>query len=182
MTKKLQQKLIMMALLFGGVLFVYYHFLFTPLVQKYKDSYVKLEESQRKLTEMRLRALELPRLRVEMKELEQEVVELERRLPKDREIPDLLRTLTKIAQHYQLKVTNISPGAILTQANYNEVPFQITLQGTYHSLGGFLTELGQESRIFSERNMNLNAAVVTKENPSTVNATFTLIAYTFKGK
>jgi len=182
MTKKMQQKLIMMALFLAGSLFVYRNFLLTPLVLKYKDSRTRLEESQRKLTEMRKRALELPRLQAEMKQLEQEVVELERRLPKDREIPDLLRTLTKIAQHYQLKVTNISPGAIGTQANYYEVPFQITLQGTFHSLGGFLTELGQASRIFSERNMNLNEIVATKENTSTVNATFTLIAYTFKGK
>jgi type IV pilus assembly protein PilO len=181
MTKKMQQKIIVMVLFFGGALYVYHQYLYMPLQQKYKDAFTQLEEKQRKLVEMRRRAVELPRLQAEMKDLEQEVSELEKRLPKDKEIPDLLRTLTRMAQRYQLKVVNISPLAVSAQANYNEVPFQITLQGTYHSLANFLAQIGQESRIFSERNLTLSANQGNKENPATINATFTLVAYTFKG-
>lgn len=181
MTKKMQQNLIMVALVFFGTIFVYYKYLYSPLVNKYKEMYTKVEQTEKRLNEIKRRALELPRLQAEMKQLEMEVALLEKRLPKDKEIPELLRTLTKTAQRYQLKVISISPGGVTPQANYNEVPFQITLQGTYHAFACFLSELGQESRILSERNLSMTANAGTKESPATINANFTLIAYTFKG-
>jgi Tfp pilus assembly protein PilO len=68
-----------------------------------------------------------------------------------------------------------------SQSSYNEVPFQITLSGTYHSLAHFLADLGQESRIISEKNINFTPESSGKDYSTTINAGFVLIAYTFKG-
>ena len=181
MTKKTQQNLIALTIAVACIVFVYYKYLLAPLDVKYADSYQKLLATESRLAETKRRAMELPQLRAEMLQLQMAVADLEKRLPKDKEIPELLRTLTKTAQHFQLKILNISPGPVTAKANYNEVPFQITAQGTYHSLANFFAELGQRSRILSERNLTITGNPSTKESGTTVNANFTLIAYTYKG-
>jgi len=184
MTKQLQQNLIALAIFFVALCFVYYKYLVTPLKLKFNDSLQQRQQTEERLNEMKRRAMELPKLQAEMKLLEEEVSSLEKLLPKDKEIPNLLRIVTKTAQRYQLKIVNFSPVGMSAQANYNEVPFQMTVQGTYHGLAHFLSELGQESRILSARDIVLSTGQQTAQkggDPVTINASFTLVAYTFKG-
>lgn len=180
MSKKMQQNIILFIIVASGLAYVYYNYLYVPLNQKYEDSVQRLEKTEKRLNEMKRRALELPKLLAEMKMLEQEVADLESLLPKEKEIPDLLRTVTRVAQKHQLRLSAISPDKISAQPNYNELPFQLTVQGTYHNVARFLAEIGQETRILTTRNLNFTAAQGTKENPVTANVTFTLSAYTFK--
>jgi type IV pilus assembly protein PilO len=181
MDKSTQQNLIALLIGFIVVVFLYYKFLIVPLDNKYADSIDNLKQAQGRLTDMKRRALELPKLQSEMKQLESEVSDLEKRLPKDKEIPGLLRTITKTGQRFQLRINTITPGAIVNAATYNEVPFQISAQGTYHNIANFFSEIGQDSRILSIKDVNYTALAPTKDNANTVNIIFTLIAYTFKG-
>lgn len=182
MSKKMQQNLIVLAVTFIALVFVYFNYLIAPMKQKYAATSQKLEQTEARLAEMKKRAMELPRLQAEMAMLEQEVEDLGKRLPKDKELPALLKTVTKIAQKYRLKVSNITPQAGASQPNYNEVPFQITLTGTFHSFAHFLADIGQQSRILSEKNVMFNGASSgAKDYSVTINANFTLLAYTFKG-
>ncbi|MHB9155784.1 MAG: type IV pilus inner membrane component PilO [Endomicrobiales bacterium] len=181
MTKKMQKDLLMLAILIIGGVFAYYKYLMGPLKENYRASLDTLKQTETRLSEMKRRAIELPKLQAEMTLLEQEVASLEQLLPKDKEIPGLLRTITKTAHRHQLRITNITPSGVIPLNNYNEVPFQITMQGNYHSLAKFLTELGQESRILSARNILFGAGSTTKETGTLININFTLVAYTFKG-
>jgi type IV pilus assembly protein PilO len=181
MTKKLKQNLAAVIGMFAALVFVYFNYMLGPLEAKHKESLKKLDDMQAKLVEMKKRALELPLLQAEMVILEQEVSDLEKSLPKDKEIPDLLRIVTKTAQDFQLNITNFSPGNVVPKENYNEVQFNITLTGSYHALALFLAEMGQKPRIFSARNINFIAVPRTKEGGNTVSVTFMFIAYTFKG-
>lgn len=181
MTKQMQQNLIAMVIFLGMTIFVYFKYLISPMEIKYKETVDKLKQTNSKLTEMKRRAQELPKLQMEMKLLKEEVAVLEKRLPKEKGIQDLLRTITKTAQEYDLSVSNFAPGRIVTKANYNEIPFTINLKGSFHRLAQFLTDLGQESRILSARKLNLSANSGTKDSNITINANFEIIAYTFKG-
>jgi len=181
MTKNIQNNLAILLALIVGLSFVYFNYMLAPLNARYKDNLSKLQTVESKLAETKHKAMELPKLQLGMKNLENEVADLEQLLPREKEIPGLLRTVTKTAQKYQLKISNITPGNITAQTNYNEIPFQMTIQGTYHSLAYFLNEIGQESRILSVKNINFTGSTPTKENNNTITVTCTLIAYTFKG-
>lgn len=181
MDKNTRQNIVALIIGFVLAVFFYYKFLIVPLDKKYSDSVDNLKQTQARLGDMKRRALELPKLQSEMKLLESEVSALEKRLPKDKEIPGLLRTITKTGQHFQIKIISIAPSAVVTALNYNEVPFQISAQGTYHNLANFFAEIGQDSRILSIKDVTYNVFSPTKDNPSTVSVTFGLIAYTFKG-
>lgn len=181
MTKNIQNNLIILVLLIAGLSFGYFNYLLTPLNAKYKANLSKLQAVESKLADTKRKALELPKLQLGMKYLELEVADLEKLLPKEKELPGLIRIVTKTASKYQLKITNITPGTVIVQPNYNEIPFQMSIQGTYHSLAYFLNEIGQESRILSVKNIMFTGVASSKENSNTINVNCTLVAYTFKG-
>ncbi|MFH1368253.1 MAG: type 4a pilus biogenesis protein PilO [Elusimicrobiota bacterium] len=182
MSKKMQQNLIVLGVCFIAMIFIYYSYLLSPLRKKYADEEKKLADIQLRISEMSQRALELPKLQAEMTFLQQEVEDLGKMLPKDKDVPVLLKTITKISQKYRLKVSNISPQSVVSLANYNEIPFLLTLTGTYHSLAQFLAEIGQESRILNSKNVAFSASGDTSKGAkTTISVNFTLMAYTFKG-
>ena len=179
----MQQNIIFMVLILGGMLFVYVRLLMTPLNQKYSETRTRLEQTESKLAEMRQRALALPRLQADMKYLEAEVADLEKLLPKEKEVPGLLRTVTKAALSQGIRIVQFNPGAVVSQTNYSELPYQMTVSGNYHSVARFLTDIGQSSRLLSTKNIvfSFMTGGNTKDTPHTISVTFTLVAYTFKG-
>lgn len=181
MTKQMIQNIVVMVLFLVLIAYAGNRYLLGPQKQRYNEAWTKLDQTQKKLAEMKQRALELPRLQADMKILEQEVAELEKLLPREKEIPQLLRSMTKTAQQYQLKITQITPQAVVAQANYNELPFLISVQGTYHSLGFFLADMGQGGRLMSSRNLTIAPLGSSKNGSASITATFVLVAYTFKG-
>jgi type IV pilus assembly protein PilO len=181
MTKNIQKNLAILIVLIGGLSFVYINYLLSPLNAKYKEKLNKLQTVESKLADTKRKAMELPKLQISMKNLENEVADLEQLLPREKEVPGLIRIVTKTAQKYQLKISNITPGGSAAQANYNEIPFQMTITGTYHSLAYFLNEIGQEARILSVKNINFTGMTPNKENSSTISVTCVLVAYTFRG-
>lgn len=181
MTKQVIQNIIVILLFIVLIAYAGNRFLLGPQKVKYNEAWTTLDQTQKKLAEMQQRALDLPRLRAERELLNREVAELEKLLPLEKEIPQLLRSMTKTAQQYQLKITQITPQAVVPQANYNELPFLISVQGTYHSLGLFLADMGQGGRLMSSRNLTIAPIDSTKNGPASISATFVLVAYTFKG-
>jgi type IV pilus assembly protein PilO len=180
MTKKMQQNIIFLVIVAFGLGYVYFKYLLSPLQQKQTDALAQLQKQESKLTEMKRRALELPKLQAEMQMLQDEVAGLEKLLPKDKEVSELLRTVTKTAHNYHLSIMSITPQPLISQSNYNEIPFQMTVLGNYHAIANFLAEIGQDSRILSSRNINFTSMPATKDNLATVSANFVLVAYTFK--
>jgi type IV pilus assembly protein PilO len=181
MTKKMQQNIIFMALIAFGMFYIYSKLLIGPLDKQYKIAQDSLAQSEQKLTDMKRRALELPRLQAEMAYLEDEVKDLEKLLPKDKDVPQLIRMITKTAQHYKIDIKTIAPATMNQMPNYTEYPFHISMQCSYSSLAHFFSELAQDERILNFRDVNFSGQAPTKEDPDTISVTFTLVAFTFKG-
>jgi type IV pilus assembly protein PilO len=181
MNKQIQQ-LVVMVILLGLCIFLFVNFLVQPKNTEIEQAKQKRLETRARLVEMQQRALELPKLEAEMQVLKFEVEGLEKQLPRDAEIPELIRMITRTAQKYSIKVTNIAPPVKpVEQPNYNELPFEITLQGSYHALANFLADLGSEARILNARNVKMSVQSQSKDSSNTINVNFTLVAFTFRG-
>jgi type IV pilus assembly protein PilO len=179
MTKEMKQNLMAVGIFIVIVLVVYFKYLINPINKKYAEADEQLSKVESKIVAMKQRARELPKLQREMKLLEAEVTELEKRLPKEKGIQQLLRLVTKDAQAYKINILTFTPNEAAEKANYTEIPFRISVRGSYHSLAQFFADLGQESRIISARNLTMTADSTTKND--TVTASFTIVAYMFKG-
>ena len=180
MTKKLQQNLIALVIFFAMATFGFYNYLWTPLDKKCTEAETKFSQVEKKLASTKRRAQELPKLQAEMQYLKREVSQLEKFLPEDKEIPGLIRIITKKAQGYQLQLASLNPRPIVAMQHYNEVPFQISLRGRYHSLARFFTDIGQTSRLLSVRDVSYTAYKGSVKDPQTITTNFTFVAYTYR--
>ena len=150
-----------------------------PLQQEITKKKAEKQDLEQRLADAQRRAQQLDRIRAEMDSLQVEVVELEKQLPKDRELPGLLRVFTHRAESFGLALSTFSPRKPVSKGTYEEAPYDIAVTTSFHSLGRFLTAMGKGERLFATRNLVLNSASSKTDPSKTVNATFTLIAFKY---
>ncbi|MDI6756807.1 MAG: type 4a pilus biogenesis protein PilO [Endomicrobiia bacterium] len=186
MNKKQQQDLIALGIAIVGVIYVLQSYVIAPMNSNIKKEAGQLDQLTAEIRTLKAQSFELPRIKKSLEYLKLEVEELEKYLPKERELPGLLRSISRIASNFQVKVVNISAASASEQQKYTEHVFNISAQGNYHSIARFLNEISQSGRIISARNLVfssiLSAPPSTGERVgNTVNVTFQLVAYTYKG-
>jgi type IV pilus assembly protein PilO len=175
-----QQKL-MLVILGGLVFFIFYKYAYAPLGLKLKKVENEVVTKQAKLRVTRERAGRLDQLRTDYKLLEVKVEEAEKKLPREKEIPGLLREITDAGREFKIDVSNLQPRTQEPQQYYICHPFGMTLETNYHNLAYFVTEIGQLERIFHIRNLSLKAMLDDKgEKLKGISASFELYTYTFK--
>jgi len=178
MLSRTNQQFIIIVLIFAVCAFAYYVYLLEPLDRKYYDSASTFKQMESRLSDFRMRVQELPKIKAQTDSLLAEVNELGKLLPKEEEIPALLRAITNKAQKYGLQLDSLAPAKLTPQQNYKEIPFQVNLRGRYNSVGSFLADIGQESRIIGARDLNMIYSVSgNKNDQSNITADFTLLSY-----
>ncbi|HCJ66434.1 MAG TPA: hypothetical protein DHV62_03685 [Elusimicrobia bacterium] len=161
-----------------ALIYVFYSYLWRPLGVKTKTVEKKITELKGKVQLARTNTQELERIKKEMESLTTELKEIESYLPKKKEIPSLLRNLTRMAEKYQVNITNLAPQSPNQRDYFVELPFSIQSVTNYHGLATFLTALAQSERIINTVNLRLTGQLGSEEK--TISATFNLITYTFK--
>jgi len=178
--KKEQQIYVAIGLGFVFFIFVYFVFLLGSINKSISLKIKKIEEKKNLLVSIKKEAAAIDELRMKSEVLQKEVTDLQTRLPKSKDIPGLLRTLTENAQRFGIKISNIQPGQLVSQKEYDELIYTLTIASNFHNLGHFLAEMGQEKRIFSFRNLKLNVQSGTDKN-ITVNGTVDMVTYIGRG-
>lgn len=176
--KKEQQMLVIIGV--GIIFFIYsfFKFIFIPTNIKISQMKKSISEKTAKLEEARLLAENLPKLQQETKMLELEIVELEKKIPKQTDLPSLIKIISRQAQNYGIKINSLVPQVIDSSSpQYKEIPFSISFSGNFHSLGQLLTELAQGERIIASRDLSLTYSNV---KDYTVNGTCIIYAFSLK--
>jgi type IV pilus assembly protein PilO len=96
------------------------------------------DTQQTELVRLRAMALELTRMRREAAELERRLEAAREKLPSEREIPALYRTLSDAAVQAGLAVALFQPREPRVHDFYTEIPVALVAQGGYHELGDFI--------------------------------------------
>lgn len=162
-----------------AIAYGYWNFVYKPLGQSIATEKKNVADLNARLGAARSRAGQLNAIQAEMQSLQVDVAQLERQLPKNRELPSLIRVFTHRAESYGLAMASFAPQKPVAKGLYDEVPYQISLASSYHSLGHFLTAMGKGERLFAARNLALQSAASKTDPSKTVTATFTLIAFKY---
>jgi type IV pilus assembly protein PilO len=162
-----------------AVIYIYWSFVYSPLEKTMVVARKNVEDLTDKLVKAKARAGQLAKIQSEMASLQLDVAQLEKQLPKDRELPSLIRVFTHRAEAYGLTLASFAPGKPVPKGLYDEIPYTVSLSASFHSLGHFLTAMGKGERLFAARNLALSPAGQSKDMSKTVNATFTLIAFKY---
>ena len=89
----------------------------------------------------------LPALRQQMVDMEAQFGALLRQLPSDTEVPGLLEDITSTGIGAGLEVDSINLQPEIQREYYIELPIQISVRGSYHELGGFVSGVAGLPRI-----------------------------------
>ncbi len=100
----------------------------------------------------------LDSIRAEAAEIEAARVVLSRRLPGDTELPSLIVELQRVANAAALDFGAVQVSDVVSMSGYSEVPFTLTVSGTFYSFIDYLYRLEKMTREVVVDSFTLNAA------------------------
>lgn len=156
---------------------LYFNFVHRPASVELLDLEDRVEhlETQNQLAETRVGNLQ--RMRDELSESERQLNALERLVPEGSEVPEIYEAIASETQTLNLRLLNIEPltpspadsaGTLLRQE------WQMVVEGTYHGIGEFLTNVAGFDRIVRPRVTEVVPAGTSAGGRQLVQATFSL--------
>ena len=100
-------------------------------------------------------AANLDAYKAQLEEMERSFGAMLQKLPEDLQIDTLIIDISQAGLRSGLEFDLIKPGAQVPQEFYVELPINITVVGTYHEFGDFVSGLSELNRIVSVHNVNL---------------------------
>jgi type IV pilus assembly protein PilO len=113
----------------------------------YADAKTKEEKLRETYLNKKALALNLPAYKQQMEEMQQTFGTLVRQLPNTTEIPDLLVDITQAGLGRGLEFVLFKPENEIPKEFYAEKPISIKVNGTYHELAQFVSDVAALPRI-----------------------------------
>lgn len=170
-------KMVGIIALCGAILGAGYWFMIRGEVAQYHV--LKLQQHTLKQTFMQKKglAVNLPAYVEQMKEMKQTFGVMLQQLPNGSEVPDLLVDISQAALGRGLKIVTFAPQAEKPVNFYAEDPIQITVKGSYHELGEFVSDLSALPRI-----VTVDDIQISQISGKADELTMALIAKTYRYK
>lgn len=161
---------------------ILFYFLF---FQPKTDTFNRLNKNETELvTKVRKdkkRANNLNKAREDFEKTEAKFLETADMLPKDKEIPELLKNISALGQNAGLDFLVFSPGKDIPKDFYAEIPLTINVNGPYHNMGYFLDQVSKLNRIVSVSNIKM-ASPKKVAGEMLLSSSCTLVTYRFTNK
>lgn len=154
-----------------------YFLLLSPIEARLGALRAQASSLERELVQSRAIVENLARYQREVADLEARLDVVKNRLPTEKEMPGLYRTLSDAGTDARLDVSLFQPRDPVTRDYYNEIPITITAEGTYHEVGGFLERVARLPRVVNVADVRLSALAKQK---SPLRAELTLATYTYR--
>ncbi len=111
----------------------------------------------KQLQEVKVKAADLAKFEKEMAEAEVQFLETAALLPKEKEIPKLLKDISALGQNAGLDFLTFKPLADIPKDFYAEIPISINVRGPYHNMGFFFDQVSKLERIVSVSNIKMSS-------------------------
>jgi type IV pilus assembly protein PilO len=157
---------------------LYWHFSYSPnnLVLNEKRSKVEELEAQKAKKYSMVAQLEV--LRQQVKELDIKLKEAIQQLPDQKEIPDLLSTVSSLGRESGLEIPLFRQKPETLQDFYAEVPVEMNMRGYYGQLVEFFRKVGSLSRIVNVKDIAIRNPQV-KSDIVVVDSACTAVTFRF---
>lgn len=151
------------AVLAAVILGIYWYFFFSPGQLEIAEKRQAVEEKENeKLTKTRLMS-RLPSIQQEVKDLNAQLRAALSQLPDQKEIPELLSTVSTVGRDAGLEILVFRQRPENLQEFYAEVPVEMVMRGNYRQVTSFVDAVGQLNRIVNLTNIAMRNPVVKPE-------------------
>lgn len=159
-----------------------FFFLFLqPNFKKIDTLEVNKSKLENEIRKAKAQARNLPGLKKQLAETQQEFDEKSLLLPREKEIPRLLRDISSLGRNAGLDFLQFRPGQNVPKDFYDEIPITINVRGPYHNVGYFFDQVSKLERIVSVSNITMGSP--TKEaGEMLLKSDCRLVTYQFTNK
>lgn len=172
-----KQKRIFVALIPLLVLGGYWYFLHGDYRQEVDRMETRLERLESSNAQARARAPQSQELEERLEQFERHVIRLEQLVPRSEEVSQLLNQIHQRAEQVGVEVARFTPGRTDPGPHYNKRIFEMTVLGSYHSIGRFLSEVGSLPRIITATQLRIQPNTVARIEGMTLEASFRIETY-----
>jgi type IV pilus assembly protein PilO len=184
LTRQQQQTIAIAAMVVIGGGYVYWNYMLKPTLEDIRTRSERHKQLLAEIETAEIQARRLPALQNELAVLQLDLSSLEKQLPKDRDVPNIIRTLTREALQENLQFSSLSPKSASKQQYFDILPFELKFIGTLHAFIRFLASLGQQDRIFQAQNISLtpnSGSPDAQQGIMPLNISFTIQTYAYSG-
>jgi type IV pilus assembly protein PilO len=174
------QKIGILLFIMCAMIVAYIYNIFMPQRDFYTVQKENLVKLQAKYNEQQSILSNLPRFKAELKLLQMQFDEALKMLPNDREIPDLITSISTLAQESGLEINLFQPKPEITMDFYAQIPVDMKVSGKYHQIGIFFDKLSKLPRIINIENLSLASIKSKKIKSNLIVLDAAFIAKTFK--
>jgi type IV pilus assembly protein PilO len=159
-------------------LIVFYFSYYQQKAKKIQNLNQQKVSLTQQLQEVKLKASDLAKFEKEMKEAEDLFFETAVLLPKEKEIPKLLKDISALGQTAGLDFLTFKPLADIPKDFYAEIPVTINVRGPYHNMGYFFDQVSKLERIVSVSNVKMSSPK-KEDGEMLLNSDCKLVTYRF---
>lgn len=153
-----QQKRLLIGLVPLLLVFAYWYFLHGDYTQEVADMRTRLENLETMNASARLRSTQSRELEERLQQFERHIDRLEDLVPRGEEVSQLLFQINQRAEQMGVEVVRFTPGQTSPGAHYNRRTYEMTVRGTYHNIGRFLSDIGGLPRIITPTRLALSTS------------------------
>jgi type IV pilus assembly protein PilO len=141
----------------GGAVYGFYQFYVSEMQADISMRETRLTSMRADIARGVATARRLPEFESQVAQLEQRLENLRQVLPEERDVADILRRIQGLATQSNLAIQSFKPLPVVPQAMYQEVPYRLTAEGTYHNLGFFFDRISKFPRIINVSEISIKA-------------------------
>lgn len=173
----LSKRLLILGAVLLVIIGVFYYFLYSVKLNEKSALSAKLEGVKNTVAEKQRIAGNLPKFKKEMEDLNNQLQLALEALPNEKEIANLLESISDAAKTARLDIMTFKPGKETPKGFYAEVTIDMKVEGNFNSVILFFEKVAALPRI-----VNINALNITsgKEIRGEVMLTAQFLATTFK--
>jgi type IV pilus assembly protein PilO len=138
-------------------LVIFYFSYYQPKAKKIETLQQQKVTIAKQLQEVKIKAADLALFEKEMAEAETQFLETAALLPKEKEIPKLLKDISALGQNAGLDFLTFKPLADIPKDFYAEIPVTINVRGPYHNMGSFFDQVSKLERIVTVSNIKMSS-------------------------
>lgn len=136
---------------------IFYFIYFQPKAEKITSLDNQTVQIKQQVQEAKSKAADKEKFEKELAEAQLKFEETAVLLPKDSEIPKLLKDISALGRNAGLDFLSFKPLADVPKDFYAELPVSINVRGPYHNMGFFFDQVSKLERIVSVTNIKMSS-------------------------
>jgi type IV pilus assembly protein PilO len=140
---------------------LYWSFVYSPMSAVLQEKTSRLDELESQHAKKTRMIAQLDSLRKEVKELDARLKEAIAQLPDQKEIPDLLSTVSSLGRESGLEILLFRQKPEVLQDFYAEVPVEMSMKGMYSQFTEFFDRVGKLNRIVNVKDISVKTPQIT---------------------